>query len=131
MDWAIEELRSVAYRKATAQDHALPRRPVLFLRHGILFTAQRRPGPSLGWHSTLPLPQPLFGHGILETMAVKRNRINIEVTPSTGPETDRNDPSRKDTALMSLARLLGRQIAREQFDRKVAAEHKAQHQLRS
>ncbi len=64
-------------------------------------------------------------------MAVKRNRINIEVTPSTVPETDRSDPARKDAALMSLARLIGRQIAREQFERKLATERKAQRQLRS
>ena len=64
-------------------------------------------------------------------MAVKRNRINIEVIPSTGPETDRNDPARKDAALISLARLIGRQIAREQFERKLAAERKAQRQIRS
>jgi hypothetical protein len=63
-------------------------------------------------------------------MAVKRNRINIEVTSSTRPETERNDPARKVAALMSLARLIGRQIAREQFERKLAAERKAQRQLR-
>jgi len=63
-------------------------------------------------------------------MAVKRNRINIEVTPSSGPETDRNDRARKDAAVMSLARLIGRQIAREQFERKLAAERKARHRLR-
>ena len=76
------------------------------------------------------MSQPLSGDGILETMAVKRNRINIEVTPSTGPETDRHDPARKDAAVTSLARLIGRQIAREQFERKLAAERKAQHHLR-
>jgi len=64
-------------------------------------------------------------------MAVKRNRINIEVTASTRPETDRNDPAPKDAALMALARLIGRQIAREQFDRKLAAERKAQRQIRN
>ncbi len=64
-------------------------------------------------------------------MAVKRNSLNIEVTPSTRPETDRNDPARKDAALMSLARLIGRQIAREQFERKLATERKAQRHLRS
>ncbi|CAH1654900.1 conserved hypothetical protein [Hyphomicrobiales bacterium] len=64
-------------------------------------------------------------------MAVKRNRINIEVTASTGPETDRNDPAPKDDALMLLARLIGRQIAREQFERKLAAERKAYGDLRS
>ncbi|ADO44159.1 hypothetical protein [Ketogulonicigenium vulgare] len=67
----------------------------------------------------------------METMAVKRNRINIEVTPSTEPETDRNDPARKDAAVMPLARLIGRQIAREQFERKLTAERKAQRHLRS
>lgn len=64
-------------------------------------------------------------------MAVKRNMIDIEVMPSTGPETDRHDPARKDDALMSLARLIGRQIAREQFERKLASERKAQRHLRS
>ncbi len=63
-------------------------------------------------------------------MAVKRNRINIEVTPSTGPETGRHDPARKHAALMALARLVGRQIAREQFECKLAAERKAQRELR-
>lgn len=82
-------------------------------------------------HSTFPLSQALSGDGILETMAIKRNRISIEVTPSTGPETNLHDPARKDAALMSLARLLGRQIAREQFERKLAAERKAQRHLRS
>ena len=64
-------------------------------------------------------------------MAVKRNRIDIEVTASNGPETDRHDPARKDAALMSLARLIGRQIAREHFERKLEAERKAQRHLRS
>jgi len=73
----------------------------------------------------------LSGHGILETMAVKRNRINIEVTPSTGPETYRQSPAHNDAALMSLARLIGRQIAREQFESKLAPVRKAQRHLRS
>jgi len=64
-------------------------------------------------------------------MAIKRNRINIEVIASTGPETDRIDPAPNNAALISLARLIGRQIAREQFERKLAAERKAQRQLRS
>ena len=59
-------------------------------------------------------------------MSVKRNRVNTEVTPSTGQKTDRNDPARKDAAVMSLARLIGRQIAREQFERKMALERRAQ-----
>jgi hypothetical protein len=67
--------------------------------------------------------------GLLETMALKRDRISIEViSPSTGPETGRNDPVRIDAAIRSLARLIGRQIAREQFERKIAQERKAQKQ---
>lgn len=68
---------------------------------------------------SLPLP----GMGFLETMALKRDRISIEVI---GPETGRNDPARADAAIRSLARLLGRQIAREQFERKMALERRAQ-----
>jgi hypothetical protein len=64
-------------------------------------------------------------------MALKRQRISIEVTSSTEPETGQDDPARADAALRSLARLIGRQIAREQFERKLAAEHKAQRALRS
>jgi len=85
--------------------------------------------PAMTFRVSIALP--LFGHGILETMAVKRNKINIEVTASTGPETGGNDPTRKDAAVTSLARLIGRQIAREQFERKLAAERKAQRHLRS
>lgn len=60
-------------------------------------------------------------------MALLRNRISIEVIqPSTGPEVDRSDPARADAAIRSLARLIGRQIAREQFERKIALERKAQ-----
>ena len=63
--------------------------------------------------------------GLLETMALKRDRISIEVIPpSTEPETGRSDPARTDAAIRSLARLIGRQIAREQFERKLAAERK-------
>lgn len=59
-------------------------------------------------------------------MALQRNRISIEVIPSsTGSETGRNDSARADAAIRSLARLIGRQIAREQFERKLAAERKA------
>ncbi|KAB2693121.1 hypothetical protein [Brucella intermedia] len=65
----------------------------------------------------------LPGMGFLETMALKRDRISIEVI---GPETGRKDPARADAAIRSLARLIGRQIAREQFERKIAPERKAQ-----
>lgn len=62
-------------------------------------------------------------------MALKRDRISIEVFgPSAEPETGRSDPARADPAIRSLARLIGRQIAREQFERKVALERKAQKQ---
>lgn len=65
--------------------------------------------------------------GFLETMALKRDRINIEVSgPSAAPEPARNDPARADAAIRSLARLIGRQIAREQFERKIALERRAQ-----
>ena len=67
--------------------------------------------------------------GLLETMALKRDRISIEViSPSTGPETGRNDSVRADAAILSLARLIGRQIAREQFERNIVQERKAQKQ---
>lgn len=60
-------------------------------------------------------------------MALKRDRISIEVFgPSAEPETGGNDPARADAAIRSLARLLGRQIAREQFERKMALERRAQ-----
>ena len=61
--------------------------------------------------------------GFLETMALKRDRISIEVI---GSEAGRNAPARADAAIRSLARLIGRQIAREQFERKIALERKAQ-----
>lgn len=63
--------------------------------------------------------------GLFQTMALKRDRISIEaISPSTGPENGQNDPARADTAIRSLARLIGRQIACEQFERKMALERK-------
>lgn len=60
-------------------------------------------------------------------MALKRDRISIEVFgPSAAPEPTRNGGSRADEAVLILARLIGRQIAREQFERKIALERKAQ-----
>lgn len=65
--------------------------------------------------------------GFLETMALKRDRISIEVFgPSAAPEPTRDGTSRADEAVMILARLLGRQIAREQFVRRLALERRAQ-----
>nr|WP_278500673.1 hypothetical protein [Brucella intermedia] len=60
-------------------------------------------------------------------MAFKRDKLSIEVFgPSAAPEAGRNGASRADEAVLILARLLGRQIAREQFERKLALERKAQ-----
>ncbi|QLH16497.1 hypothetical protein HYQ43_18460 [Paracoccus pantotrophus] len=65
--------------------------------------------------------------GFLETMALKRSRINIEVFgPPASSEPARNGGSRADEAVMILTRLLGRQIAREQFERKLALERRVQ-----
>ncbi|MCB9942817.1 MAG: hypothetical protein H6851_04240 [Geminicoccaceae bacterium] len=60
-------------------------------------------------------------------MAVKRNRLSIEVIgPAPAPNSARRDAGRADEAMVALARLIGRQIAREQHARKLAAERKAQ-----
>jgi len=68
-----------------------------------------------------------FGHGNSETMALKRDRIRIEVfEPPASPETARSDASRADEAILILARLIGRQIAREHFERSMARERKGQ-----
>lgn len=59
-------------------------------------------------------------------MAFKRDRISIEVCgPSASPETAGQDAARADDAILALARLIGRQIAREQFERQLAQERKA------
>ena len=51
----------------------------------------------------------------------KRDRISIEVFgPSAAPEPARNGANRADEAVLILARLIGRQIAREQFERILA-----------
>ena len=65
----------------------------------------------------------------METMSVKRDRIsNKAISPSPGQEMGRYDLARTDAAIQSIARLIGRQIAREQFERKIAQERKAQKQ---
>lgn len=57
-------------------------------------------------------------------MAVKRDRIsNKAISPSPGREMGENDPARTDAAIRSIARLIGRQIAREQFERKAQKQH--------
>jgi hypothetical protein len=60
-------------------------------------------------------------------MALKRDRISIEVYgPVATPATARNGAGRADEAVLTLARLIGRQIARERFERKMARERRAQ-----
>ena len=57
-------------------------------------------------------------------MAPKRDRISIEVFgPSAEPETARRNAARADEAILALARLIGRQIAREQFERRTQKKH--------
>ncbi|RCS22107.1 hypothetical protein DUT91_20385 [Phyllobacterium salinisoli] len=59
-------------------------------------------------------------------MALKQDKISIEVFGSSAsPETAQNDGDRADEAILILARLIGRQIAREEFKRKTALERKA------
>lgn len=72
------------------------------------------------------------GQRIFETMALKRDRISIEVFgPSASPEATRNGAHRIDEAVLILARLIGRQIAREQFERKIALERRTQKKRRA
>lgn len=65
-------------------------------------------------------------------MALKRDRISIEVFGSSAsPETAPNGVGRADKAILILAQLIGRQIAREQFERKTTLERKARKKQRS
>ncbi|WP_075042283.1 hypothetical protein [Brucella intermedia] len=58
-------------------------------------------------------------------MALKRSKIKIEVfAPSAQLETARNDADCAGEAILILARLIGRQIAREQFEQRVALERR-------
>jgi hypothetical protein len=60
-------------------------------------------------------------------MALKRDRISIEVNgPSATPAMARDSAGQADEAVLTLARLLGRQIARERYERKIARERSAQ-----
>ena len=62
-------------------------------------------------------------------MSVKRDSIsNKAISPSPRQEMGRNELTRTDATIRSIARLIGRQIAREQFERKIAQERKAQKQ---
>lgn len=65
-------------------------------------------------------------------MARKPNRIRIEVFgPTSEAETAKDAFRPSDDAIRSLARLIGRQMAREQFERARALERKQARQNRS
>ena len=65
-------------------------------------------------------------------MTLKRNRISIEVfASSASPKAEQTSAERADEAVLILARLIGRQIAREQFERKIAAELRARKKISS
>lgn len=65
-------------------------------------------------------------------MAHKPDRIRIEVFgPPSEAETAEEAFRPSDDAIQSLARLIGRQIAREQFERARALERKQTRQNRS
>lgn len=58
-------------------------------------------------------------------MADKRHRNSIKALGlSAGPETALTGAKRAEEAILTLARIIGRQIAREQFDRHIALERK-------
>ncbi|MFT8422213.1 MAG: hypothetical protein ABF665_11965 [Gluconacetobacter sp.] len=65
-------------------------------------------------------------------MARRPNRIRIEVfDPTSGVETTDEAFRPSNEAILSLARLIGRQMAREQFERARALERKQARQNRS
>ncbi|MFT8731612.1 MAG: hypothetical protein ABF752_07060 [Acetobacter fabarum] len=65
-------------------------------------------------------------------MARRPDRIRIEVfDPASEAETAENAFRPSDDAIRSLARLIGRQMAREQFERTRALERKQARQNRS
>lgn len=58
-------------------------------------------------------------------MALKWHRNSIKALgPAAGPETALTPAKRSEEAVLILARIIGRQIAREQFDRHIALERK-------
>ena len=65
-------------------------------------------------------------------MARKPDRIRIEVfAPASDAETAEHAFRSSNEAILSLARLIGRQMAREQFERTRALERKQARQNRS
>ncbi|GAC88741.1 hypothetical protein [Gluconobacter thailandicus] len=69
--------------------------------------------------------------GKVDRMARKPDRIRIEVFGPTEAETAEEAFRPSNEAVRSLARLIGRQIAREQFERARALERKQTRQNRS
>ncbi|MDQ0304490.1 hypothetical protein [Ancylobacter polymorphus] len=57
-------------------------------------------------------------------MALKRHRNTKALGPAAGPETALARAKRAEKAILTLARIIGRQMAREQFDRHIALERK-------
>ena len=58
-------------------------------------------------------------------MALKRHRNSTKALgPSAGPETALTRTTRAEEAVLNLARIIGSQIAREQFDRHIALERR-------
>jgi len=70
--------------------------------------------------------------GKMDKMARKPDRIRIEVFgPASEAETAEHAFRPSNEAILSLARLIGRQMAREQFERARALERKQARQNRS
>ncbi|SJM35590.1 conserved hypothetical protein [Mesorhizobium delmotii] len=65
-------------------------------------------------------------------MAVKRDRTRIEVRDTAvESETSAGSPAVAHAAILRLARLIGRQIAREQFEPRLTAERRTKAGTRS
>ncbi|AZV38975.1 hypothetical protein CFR75_16355 [Komagataeibacter xylinus] len=70
--------------------------------------------------------------GKVDRMARRPDRIRIEVFgPTEASETTEEALRPSNKAILSLARLIGRQMAREQFERARALERKQARQNRS
>lgn len=58
-------------------------------------------------------------------MTLKRHRSSTKALgPPAGPETALPPTKRAEEAVLTLVRVIGRQIAREQFDRHIALERR-------
>ena len=92
-------------------------RVIRFLRSGIRFYATPR-------HALPTCPNPCFPfHEALQegrgSMTAKPDILRIDVLPPVGRP---GSPERAEEAIRALARIIGRQIAREQFREQVAKE---------